>query len=466
MRQGEGRVGGHSADDVRVADELAIRTRPLSSMEHRIIAACVAVAASLTIALVSLASAQELPRATTPEDVGLSSERLKRLSAVLKEGVDKGHIPGAVVVIGRNDRIAYVESFGFRDREARALMTVDAIFDIGSMTKVFTSLAVMILAEEGKLRIADPVLLYVPEFKDLKVGVERKDANGETTLMLERARREMTVQDLLRHTSGLTGAPAPRSTIKSVVADLYDQVRPGSARTNAEMVTKLAKLPLRHHPGTTWEYGLSTDMLAHIVEVVSGMAFDDFLAKRIAGPLKLADIGYWVDPSRHSRVAQAQIDEQGAQRPPRRDAKSRPERISGGSGVTSTALDWARFCQFLLNRGELDGVRLVSRKTIEFMTADHLAPGTPVSDPLRWGPLAPSPEMGQGFGLGFLVRTAAGRSPLPGSIGEFSWAGAAGTYFWIDPKERMYVVFMMHAPAQRRHYFYLMRQLVYQAVVD
>jgi CubicO group peptidase (beta-lactamase class C family) len=432
-------------------------------MEHRIIAACVAVAASLTIALASLAPAQELPRATTPEDVGLSSERLKRLSAVLKEGVDKGEIPGAVVVIGRNDRIAYLESFGFRDRKARALMTVDAIFDIGSMTKVFTSLAVMILAEEGKLRIADPVLLYVPEFKDLKVGVERKDANGETTLMLERARREMTVQDLLRHTSGLTGGTAP-ATSKSMVNELYDQVRPGSARTNAEMVTKLAKLPLRHHPGTTWEYGMSTNVLAHIVEIVSGMAFDDFFAQRIARPLKLADTGFWVDPTRHARLAQPQSDKEV--QPSRPDVKSRPNRISGGGGMVSTPLDYARFCQFLLNGGHLDGVRLVSRKTIEFMTADHLVPGTPVSDPLRWGPLAPSPEMGQGFGLGFLVRNAAGRTPLPGSIGEFSWAGAAGTYFWIDPKERMYVVFMMHAPAQRRHYFYLMRQLVYQAVVD
>ncbi len=262
----------------------------------------------------------------------------------------------------------------------------------------------------------------------------------------------------------MSEANEPAATSKSMVNELYDQVRPGSARTNAEVVTKLAKLPLHHHPGTTWEYGMSTNVLAHIVEIVSGMAFDDFFAQRIARPLKLADTGFWVDPTRHARLAQPQSDKEVP--PSRPDVKSRPNRISGGGGMVSTPLDYARFCQFLLNGGHLDEVRLVSRKTIEFMTADHLTPGTPVSDPLRWGPLAPSPEMGQGFGLGFLVRTAAGRSPLPGSIGEFSWAGAAGAYFWIDPKERMYVVFMMHAPAQRWHYFYLMRQLVYQAIVD
>jgi CubicO group peptidase (beta-lactamase class C family) len=212
---------------------------------------------------------------------------------------------------------------------------------------------------------------------------------------------------------------------------------------------------------------MSSDVLAHIVEIVSGLPFDDFLDKRIAQPLKLADTAFWVEPAKHARIAQPQADGTSGARPRRAERmKTRPSRIPGSSGLVSTPLDYARFCQFLLNGGELDGVRLVSRKTIEFMTADHLAPGTTVSDPVRWGFLAPSTELGQGFGLGFAVRMETGRNPLPGSPGEFYWPGSQGTYFWVDPKERMWVVFMMQESALRRRYFQMVRQLVYQAIVD
>jgi CubicO group peptidase (beta-lactamase class C family) len=254
-----------------------------------------------------------------------------------------------------------------------------------------------------------------------------------------------------------------------MVKDLYDKARlTDSAQTNAELVTKLAKLPLQFHPGSTWEYSISPDVLARIVEVVSGMTFDAFIAERITKPLRLADTGFWVEPAKHGRIAEAQINKATGQRPPMRDVKSRPNWISGGTGMVSTALDYARFCQLFLNGGQLDGVRLVSRKTIELMTTDHLPPGTPMSPTVteEFGAHTPSPEMGQGYGLGFVVRNHAGRNPLHGSTGEYYWANFWGTYFWIDPKETMLVVMMTQAPAERWHYRYLIRELVYQAVAD
>jgi CubicO group peptidase (beta-lactamase class C family) len=430
--------------------------------KRRIVPAILVV--TLTSALAAPALAQDLARAA-PEEVGLSSERLERLSAAFKAGVDRGEIPGAVVLIARRGKVAYFSSFGFRDREAGAPMTADAIFRIGSMTKPVTSLAIMMLAEAGMLEIAYPVSRYLPEFKTLQVGVEKKGEDGKMELALEPARREMTVQDLLRHTSGLTTRLFGRSMVK----DLYDKARvTDPAQTNAELVTKLAKLPLQFHPGSTWEYSISPDVLGRVVEVVSGVTFDAFIAERIAKPLKLADTGFWVEPAKHARIAEAQISKASGQRPPLRDMKSRPNWISGGTGMVSTALDYARFCQLFLNGGQLDGVRLVSRKTIELMTTDHLPPGTPMSPAVteEFGAHTPSPEMGQGYGLGFVVRNHAGRNPLHGSTGEYYWANFWGTYFWIDPKEKMLVVMMTQAPAQRWHYRYLIRELVYQAVAD
>jgi CubicO group peptidase (beta-lactamase class C family) len=429
------------------------------------IVAAILVAVALTGALVAPAPAQELARAKAPEEVGLSSERLERLSAALKAGVDKGEIPGAVVLIARNGKIAYFSAFGFRDREAGAPMTTDAIFRIASMTKPVTSVALMMLAEQGALQIAHPASRYLPEFKDLQVGVEKKGPDGKSELALEPLRREMTVQDLLRHTSGLAHGLFGRSMVK----DLYDRAAvtdPG--QTNTELVSKLAKLPLQFQPGSTWEYSIATEVLGRVVEVVSGMTLEAFIAERIAKPLKLADTGFWVEPPGHARIAEAQADKATGQWPALRDVKSRPRWSSGGGGLVSTAADYARFCQLLLNGGELDGVRLVSRKTIDLMTADHLAPGMPMGPTVsrQFGVLLPSADMGQGFGLGFLIRTSPGRNPMPGSVGEYSWAGLDGTYFWIDPQESMFVVMMTQDRVHRWNYRYLVRDLVYQALAD
>lgn len=401
-------------------------------------------------------------RASSAESVGFSAERLQRLTARMQEGVAKGEYPGGVLVIGRQGKIAYSQTFGVLNPETKAPMREDAIFRIASMTKPFASLSIMMLSEEGKLSIVDRVDKYLPELKDLKVGVVKPGADGKPVLTLEPQKKPMTVQDLLRHTAGLTYGspdhPVKQAYLDAKVGDRGD--------TNAMYLAKLAKVPLLFQPGTTWEYSVAVDVLGILVERVSGLPLDRFIAERIAGPLKLPDTGFTMPASQGHRGA----------RPQREGPKNVVPNIplvtdnhtfkSGGGGMVSTAADYARFSQFLLNGGELDGVRLVSRKTIELMTANHLPPNTPIGpDMARFEALAPSAEMGQGFGLGFAVRTDTGRNPLPGSVGDYYWGGAQGTYFWIDPKEQLYVVFMMQSPAARLSYRFLLRQMVYQALV-
>ena len=403
----------------------------------------------------------DMPGAKRPEDVGLSSERLKRLTDALKTDIDKGTVPGAVVLVARHGQIACLEALGYRDREAGAAMAPDTIFRIASMTKPFTSVATMMLAEEGKLLIADPVARYLPEFADLKVAADSDNASAKK-LAKEPMRRQMTVQDLLRHTSGLTYAHLTGPLLKKAyeAANLADE-----KQTNAEMAARLGKLPLAYQPGSTWQYGMSTDVLGRMVEVASGMDLDRFIVERICKPLDLAHTMF--GPIDAARVAQPQIDPASGKRPPMRDTAIRQTWISGGSSLLSTAGDYVRFCQMLLNGGELGGMRLLSPSTVALMTSDHLtseirrSPSTPT----LFGALAPMSELGIGFGLGFAVRTHVGRNPLPGSVGDFSWSGVTGTYFWIDPKQQLIAILMMQAPMQRLHYRYLMRTLVYQAIV-
>jgi CubicO group peptidase (beta-lactamase class C family) len=402
-------------------------------------------------------------RVQRPEDVGLSSERLQRLTERMREGVAKGEYPGAVLIIGRHGKIAYQQSFGLRDPETQAPMRDDAIFRIASMTKPFASLAIMMLSEEGKLSIVDPVDKYLPELKDMRVGVVKPGADGKPALTLEAQRKRMTVQDLLRHTSGLPSGEAGNNLIKRMYFDAKINDR---NVTSDEYIARLSKMPLLFQPGTTWEYGASVDVLGVIVERVSGMPLDRFIAERITGPLKLPDTGFAAPTAHADRGARAQREGLKNVVPNIVPITAVQKFKSGSGGMVSTAADYARFSQFLLNGGELDGVRLASRKTIELMASNHLPPGTPIGpDMARFEALAPSAEMGQGFGLGFAVRTDAGRNPLPGSVGDYYWGGAQGTYFWIDPKEQLYVVFMMQSPAARLSYRFLLRQMVYQAVI-
>ena len=412
--------------------------------------------ALLLVTAVSLAHAQTLS-SVKPEQVGLSSEQLGRLVATLRADSEKGQIPGAVLLVARQGKIALFESVGMLDPATKAPMTKDAIFRIYSMSKPITSVAVMMLVEEGKLALGDPVAKYLPQFAEVKVGVEKPGADGTPSLELLAPRRAMTVQDLLRHTSGLTYGVFGASLVKTQYRDsklLTD------LRSNADFVDRLATLPLAYHPGTTWEYSHSTDVVGRIVEVVSRKSLYEFEKERILDPLGMKDTAFYVaDASKHGRIAEPFSNDRnigiGADF---NDPRVTQKVESGGGGMVGTVMDYARFCQMLLNGGTLDGRRLLSPKTVAYMTADHLdasiAPGP-----------AYGPGPGFGFGLGFAVRRDAGVSPLQGSVGEFNWGGAGGTYFWIDPKEDMFVVFAMQSPKQRVYYRPLLKNMVYGAVV-
>ncbi|MFC0387525.1 serine hydrolase domain-containing protein [Muricoccus vinaceus] len=399
-------------------------------------------------------AAPPLERAERPEELGFSRERLGRLTAWYQAEVDAGRIPGAVVVVGRAGRLAWHEAIGMRDRDTRAPMQKDTLFRIASMTKPVTSLAAMILVEEARLMLWHPVSRFLPEFKDLKVGTEGA--------ALE---REPTVLDLLRHTSGLTyGSPtAPAGSIARAYADakVGDQSQTGEAFT-----ANIARQPLAHQPGRYWDYSHSTDVLGRVVEVASGQPLDRFFAERILGPLGMTETAFRAGQERAGRLAQPQIDPLTNARQYIPALVERPNWFWGGQGLVSNAIDYARLCQMFLGNGSLGDTRVVSRSTVALMAADHLPPGTGTEPEVfrNQAVLAPVPENGHGFGLGFVVRSSAGRTPLPGSAGDYSWAGAYGPYFWIDPKEDLYAVLMIQGPANRMHYRYAMRQLVYQAL--
>lgn len=415
------------------------------------------------------ACAQEVPKLSRPEEAGFSSERLARITQFFQGEVDKGAVPGAVVIVARNGKMVYRQQVGYQDREKKAPMKVDAVFRIFSMSKPVTSVAVMMLAEEGKIDVMAPVAQYLPEFKDVKVGMEKIDpAGGKPYLAFEPAARPITVQDLLRHTSGLVYGPFGNSLVHQEYnkANLFD-----NGQTLAEFVTKISKLPLAHQPGRVWEYGMSVDVLGRVVEVVSGATFDQFLAERIFKPLKMPDTGFYLTPAQIARMAEFQADPATGKRPAMGEAadftKEKVKWFSGGGGLLSTASDYARFCQMLVNGGELDGVRLLSPKTLAVMTSDQVPQNAArVGQVDVTQDLTPVPEIGQSFGLGFAVRTDLGHSPVSGSVGDYFWAGAGGTYFWIDPQEKLYAVMMVQKPfieagAERR----ALREMVYGALV-
>jgi CubicO group peptidase (beta-lactamase class C family) len=321
------------------------------------------------------------------------------------------------------------------------------------------------LAEEGKIQLPVPVSRYLPEFKDLKVGVEKKDpATGQAELVLEPVSREMTVQDLLRHTSGITYGIFGKSMVK----DLYNKANLLDLnQTNAELVTKFSKLPLQNHPGTTWDYSMSTDILARIVEITSGVDIDTFIADRIVKPLKLTDTAYWVEGAeRQARIAEPQINPATGKRPMVLPVTAKLKWTPGSMGLVSTAHDYARFCLMLLYGGTRDGVRFVSPKTIEHMTSNHIPPGYKYANPIQAQIFAqfPSLETGQGFGLGFALNCEPERSPLPGSKGLYYWKGIFGTSFFVDPKEELIAIIMTQDSASLIPYEQRLRHFVYQAI--
>lgn len=397
-----------------------------------------------------------LPRAE-PEAVGLSSSRLGRIRAALEREVAGDRIPGAVVAIARRGKLAYLDAIGFRDKAAGTPLWADAVFSIASMTKPMTSVAVLMLLEEGRLLLGDPVSKHLPALAGMKVA-----APGPGELTLVAAEREMTIQDLLRHTSGLTY----RDRGTSAAHKLY----PGSSisaavkLTREEFLAALAKSPLVYQPGTTWEYGFSTDVLGLVVEAVAGQSLGAFLADRLWRPLGMIDTGFSLTEPQRSRYARAL---------PRCPITGEPLSVhhatdnvtkweSGGGGCVSTAADYLRFAQMLLNGGELGGERVLGRKIVELMTADHLGPG--VVNRITTMDAACA---GYGFGLGVAVRREAGLAAAAGSAGDYYWSGVYGTYFWVDPSEGLACVFMAAAPGPiRLNYRQLMRAVALQAVID
>lgn len=386
-----------------------------------------------------------------PQDVGLDPAALNRLSAALTDRVASGHIPGAVALIARHGKIAYLEAFGRQDPALEKPMGTDAIFRIYSMTKAIVSVGVMMLWEEGRLQLGDPISRYIPAFRKTKVGVV---TDGELTQApLD---RPITIQDLLRHTSGLTyeflgNGPIHQTYVKARTARLK--------QTSEDQANTLAGLPLLHQPGTVWEYSRSTDVLGHLIEVISGQTLGTFLAERILTPLGMTDTGFSVPEDQQHRLAEAfPRDPENGSDITLLDVRRPAMFESGGGGLVATAMDYARFLAMLLGNGRLQTTRLLGRKTIELMTADHLGSAITADSDL----LPP----GHGFGLGFAVRTHAGLAPFPGSVGNYWWGGAAGTTFWVDPTERLFAVLMIQAPVQREHYRVMFRDLVYAAVTD
>jgi CubicO group peptidase (beta-lactamase class C family) len=414
-------------------------------------------AALLCLSTATFTEAQSLSGAK-PEQVGLSTDRLNKITATLRGDVEKGVIPGAILLVGRHGKIALFEAVGARDPATKAPMTKDAIFRIYSMSKLITSVAAMMLFEDGKFSLAEPVSKYIPQLGGLKVGIEKPDpSGGKSTLELVPAKRDMTIQDLFRHTSGLTYGFFGEGIVKKMYVESKVW---NDYPSNTELIDRLAKLPLAYQPGTTWDYSHATDVLGRVIEVTSSRSLYQFEKERLLDPLGMKDTSFYVsDKGKQDRIAEPfPNDRTFGIEADFNDPRVVQKWESGGGGLVSTAMDYARFLQMLLNGGMLDGRRILSPKTVAYMTSDHL--GTAILP----GPYY-LPGAGFTFGLGFAVRKDPGVSPYAGSVGELNWGGAGGTYFWVDPKEDMFVVFMMQSPKQRVYYRGLLKDMIYAAVV-
>jgi CubicO group peptidase (beta-lactamase class C family) len=375
----------------------------------------------------------------------------------LKNEIAENKIPGAIMMIQRNGETAYFSSFGVRDPGTKEPMTPNTIFRIYSMSKPITTVAAMMLVKEGKLQLDDPLSKYIPAFARVKVGVENKGEDATATLDTVPANRPITIQDLMRHTSGITYGFFGEGMVKKAYVDAH--LFAGDI-DNAEFAERIAKLPLAYQPGTTWDYGHSVDILGRVIEVVSGKSLYQFEKERLLDPLGMRDTGFYVtDPAKKSLVAEPfpnyrTIGNDLEMNDPRVTQRWEP----GGQGMVSTIGDYARFAQMVLNGGTLDGKRYLSPKTIAYMGSNHIGPRSGVVP----GPYY-LPGPGFGFGLGFAVRTEAGASPAEGSVGEMNWSGAAGTTFWVDPKENMFVVFMAQTISQRGRLWGALKNMVYGA---
>lgn len=395
-----------------------------------------------------------------PEKVGFSTDRLGRVRPVMQAYVDQKKLPGVITLVSRRGKVVHFERFGLMDIEANKPMQADTIFRIYSMTKPITCVAMMMLYEEGRFQLDDPISKFIPAFADVKVFGKTNDGK----IKLSDLEREITIRDLMTHTSGLTYGSFEASPVAAMYqeAGLFNR-----ARTLQENVQELVKLPLVNQPGTVWRYSVSTDVLGHLVELIADMPFDAFLEQRIFAPLHMTDSGFYVPKEKIDRFAALYSPADNGRLeltdPPATGEYSKPPSLfSGGGGLVSTTTDYLQFAQMVLNGGELDGTRLLGRKTIEFMTTNHI--------PDQLMPLQIAHDWvlhGYGYGLGFGVIMNVAQSQVLGSSNISGWGGAASTHFWIDPKEELLGIIMTQLSPI---YYYPIEQqfkvLIYQALVD
>jgi CubicO group peptidase (beta-lactamase class C family) len=402
-----------------------------------------------------------------PEDVGLSSLRLARIGDHMKRYIDAGKIAGTLTLVARRGQVAYLEPQGHLEIERRRPVTADAVWRIYSMTKPITSVGLMMLYEEGRFQLDDPVHRFIPSWQNLRVFV----GGNYPTFKTAPVERPMTIRDLLSHTSGLTYGFMERTNVDAAYRKLgvADQTRSGY--TLQDMVDTLAELPLEFSPGTRWNYSVATDVIGHLIEVISGQRLDAYLRARILEPLGMRDTGFVLEDEQAARFAanyERQAD--GSLKMidnPEQSSYRKRSFLSGGGGLLSTAPDYFRFTSMLQNMGELDGVRLLGRKTVELMTMNHLPGGQDLTDLAQAGMFTETAYAGVGFGLGFSVQQSPARAQILGSAGEFAWGGAASTAFWIDPAEDLIVIFMTQLmPSSSYPLRRELRVLTYASLVD
>ncbi|MCA6120863.1 beta-lactamase family protein [Bradyrhizobium sp. WSM 1704] len=386
-----------------------------------------------------------------------SPEKLERITALFNDEVNSGRLPGAVILIQQHGKPVYLKTFGYRDVTTKAPMTVDTIFALHSMTKPITSVAAMMLVDEGKLSPQDPLSKYIPAFADVKVGIEPRNDNDISDLKLEMPVRPITIQDIMRHTSGITYEYIGADWIQK----LYHQGHLFDGKfDNKEFVARLAKLPLSRQPGTLWRYGHSTDVLGRVIEVITGKTLYQFEKERIFDPMRLKDTKFVLDSDgERARMAEP-LPSDTILVTAERDRRAHPEWESGGGGLVSTITDYARFAQMLLNRGELDGKRYISLAAFKDMTSDHIGPGSGVGRDYWY-----FPGDGFGYGYGIAMRTDPGiaKPPPPGLIGELKWDSGSGTYFGVDPTLDMVYVMMEQTQNERQRILPVFKKLVYDA---
>jgi CubicO group peptidase (beta-lactamase class C family) len=414
--------------------------------------------AAAALALLVLALAAGRPNAGNAEpssavSANFSPAKLQRVGDYIRNEIATGKIPGAILLIHQHGQPVYVENFGVRDVATRQPMTADTIFRLYSMSKPITSVAAMMLVEEGKLRLDDPVSKYIPAFADVKVGVEKRE---EPALTLEPVHRPVTIEDLLRHTSGLTYGFYGDSAVRKLYAQagLFN-----GDLDNAEFAARIAKLPLAEQPGMLWDYGHSTDVLGRVIEVVSGQSLFQFEKQRLLDPLGMTETAFYVaDQAKRPLIAEPMPDDRIIGLAGIKDPMVPTRWESGGAGMVGTTGDYARFAQMLLNGGTFEGRRYLKPETIALMTSDHIGPETKIARDQFYFPGETS-----GFGLGFAVRNS---TPPNTSwpLGEYRWDGVAGTFFFVDPKDDMFAICMMQSPSQRARIQQELKTLIYEAL--